>query len=533
MCLGLLLCVGSNAQKQIDYSSQIGYIVPEYPDDMTLIHHVVFVHDSMTMYCDSAIYNKKENYFFAFGNILMVEKDMRLTGDELHYYGNERVGHLSGKVVVLKDKDATLVTDFLLLDRNENTVKYYTGAEMWDEKDTLTSKEGTYFIDDKLFNFFYSVHLTSPNADIDTDSLLYDSKVKQADFLGPSTIDLKDSTKVFCTQGYYKTKTQEMYSEQRAQIYSKDGFFTGDTIYYHKKDKNGYAYGNLFVQDTANDLELTCDSLVLNTVDTVSVAFFSSEIFVKQTQKEDTLYFHCDTLEVRMDTSFKAKDIYGYKHCKFFRQDMQGVSEWCHYNTEDSLLTMLIRPMIWTEDDSQLNSDTIVLSTGSDGVKQIFMYPNPLIVQNSDSLSSQYFNQVSGRHLTGWFEDNSICYAEIEGNSEVVYYLWDEKKQKADSNLVVEKRQEEILSSVDEKTEEQVSKPRKKRELTGVNIGKSQNLRLYFHKGEIKKMTAVNNPLYYMDQDEKIAPEVKRLKGFVWNIEDKPKKIEDIFVHRQ
>lgn len=146
----LFICVFAvnmnvSAQKQIDYSSKVGYIRPENPDDMTLIHDVVFVHDSMTMYCDSAIYNKKENYFFAFNNIVMIQKDTRLTGDELHYYGNERVGHLSGKTVILKDKEVTMQTDYLLLDRNDNTVRYITGADIWDNENTLKSQEGIYF----------------------------------------------------------------------------------------------------------------------------------------------------------------------------------------------------------------------------------------------------------------------------------------------------------------------------------------------------------------------------------------------------
>lgn len=502
IALLLLVVSASFAQKQIEYRSERGQIRPESPDDITLIDNVVFVHNGMTMYCDSAIYNKKDNYFFAYKNIIMVDKGTRLSGDELQYYGNDKVGHLYGKKVLLEDDDVTMQTDYLLLDRNDNTVRYVSGADIWDKENTLTSKEGIYYIDDKMFYFLFSVEMTSPDAVMTTDTLIYYSKNKQADFFGQTNINTNDSIKVFATKGSYNTKSEEIYSEQRPEIYTEDQYITGDTLYYHKKDKRGYGYGNLYIRDTVEDVILMCDSVVLNTIDTLSVATITGNICCKQIDNGDTLYFHSDTLRVEMDTSFSIHDIYAFYHCKFYRQDMQGAAEFCHYVVEDSMLTMLVRPIIWNE-ESQLTSDTIQLEANKDGVKKIYMYPNPLVVQNSDTLTEQYFNQVIGKNLEGWFEKNNIKYAEVQGNAQIVYYLWDDGKNK------------------------------KEKELTGVNIGQSKQLNLYFQSGEIKKITAVTNPYYYIDSDENISEEIKRLKGFVWNISDKPLTPMDIFIHRQ
>lgn len=509
-------------QKKIDYSSKVGFVRPEKPDDMTLINNVVFVHDSMTMYCDSAIYNKKENYFFAFNNIVMVQNDTRLTGDELHYYGNERVGHLTGKTVILEDDEVTLQTDYLLLDRNDNTVRYVSGADIWDEENTLKSKEGIYFIDDKVFNFYYSVVLTSPDATIYTDSLYYDSKTEEATFVGATEMIMEDSTRILTTQGNYNTKTEEVYCYNRPQIFTKDQFITGDTIYYHKQNKAGYAYGNLFMQDTTNDMIVTCDSALLSTIDTLSLAILTGRVLCKQIDETDTLYFHSDTIRIEMDTNYKVYDLYGFPYCKFFREDIQGASQWCHYKVEDSILTMLYSPMIWT-DNSQLSSDTIVMETNSKGIKKMYMFPNPVIVQNSDTLTEKFFNQVIGKHLTGWFEKNSIKYAEIEGNTEIVYYLWEEKKAK-DTLAIQEQTTKDTAT---------LQKSLKTKQLIGVNIGKAKQLNLYFSKGDIKKMTALENPSFYMDDDDKLPMENKRLKGFVWKIEDKPLQPMDIFIKRK
>ena len=499
----LLAQVTTFAQKQIEYRSDRGQIRPETPNDITLINNVVFEHDGMTMYCDSAIYNKHENYFYAYFNVIMVDKNgTRLSGDELQYYGNEKRGFLSGREVLLEDKDVTMQTDYLLLDRNDNTVRYITGAKIWDKENTLTSKEGVYYIDEKEFYFLFAVEMTSPDVIMNTDTLIYNTKTNQSDFFGPTIINTSDSIKVIATQGSYNSKTEEVFSDKRPEIFTKDQYLIGDTIYYHKKQKNGYAYGNIYVKDSTQDIILHCDSIVLNTIDTLSVATITGKLLCRQIDNEDTLYFHSDTLTVIMDSSFDAKELVAYQHCKFFRNDMQGAAEFCRYDVQDSLLTMLFRPVIWAQ-ESQLTSDTIQLEATKKGAKKIYMYPNPLIVQNSDTLTEQYYNQIKGKNLEGWFENNNIKYVEVQGNAELVYYLWEENKKDTTKSL------------------------------TGVNIGQSKQLNLYFQKGEVKKLSALSNPYYYIDSDENIAEENKRLKGFVWCKDDKPLKPEDIYINRK
>jgi hypothetical protein len=56
---------------------------------------------------------------------------------------------------------------------------------------------------------------------------------------------------------------------------------------------------------------------------------------------------------------------------------------------------------------------------------------------------------------------------------------------------------------------------------------------LYFNKGKIKKMSAIDNPDYYIDDEKKINEGDKHLKGFIWQEKEKPKTKEDIFIQRQ
>ncbi|MCH3924349.1 MAG: hypothetical protein LKE30_05480 [Bacteroidales bacterium] len=491
------------SQKSIQYRSDVGKINPENPNDITLIGHVEFKHNGLIMYCDSAIYNKKDNYFIAFNHINIYDNDtIHLSGDLLNYDGKTRIAELSGEKVILEDGKVTMQTNYLVLDRVVNVVRYVSGANIWDNKNTLKSTEGIYFVDDKVFNFLYNVEITSPKANINSDSLIYNTKTEKATFIGPTVINAKDSTIIKTTQGDYNTKTDEVYSEKNAEIYTKDQYITSDTLYYNKKKKIGYAYGNVFVKDTTNNIILNCDKATLDKIDTLSYSILTGKILCRQIDNQDTLYFHSDTIVVNMDTSFKAKTLIAYNHCKFFRNDFQGAAEWMKYNVEDSILTMIKRPILWSE-ESQITSDTIVMyTTKKGGIKKLFMYPNALIVQNSDTTTSEYFNQIFGKHLVGYFEKNKIYFAEIEGNSQSIYYVWDEKKNR-------------------------------KKTLTGVNIGRSQKTRLYFKKGKVKSMSAINNPEYYIDDDTKVSQTDKRLKGFIWEIKEKPLKPIDVFVERK
>ena len=59
------------AQKQIDYQSDWGERRPSFPDCLILKSNVVFVHQDMTMSCDSAVFNTKDNFMvtYTFGKI--------------------------------------------------------------------------------------------------------------------------------------------------------------------------------------------------------------------------------------------------------------------------------------------------------------------------------------------------------------------------------------------------------------------------------------------------------------------------------
>ena len=94
------------AQKQIDYQSDWGERRPSFPDCLILKSNVVFVHQDMTMSCDSAVFNTKDNFIEAFGNIHLWQDTIDLYGDQVYYDGNTKTAEIFGKVVTLQDGGA-------------------------------------------------------------------------------------------------------------------------------------------------------------------------------------------------------------------------------------------------------------------------------------------------------------------------------------------------------------------------------------------------------------------------------------------
>jgi lipopolysaccharide assembly outer membrane protein LptD (OstA) len=86
------------------------------PDAQILVGDVVFRHDSMYMYCDSALFYEASNSLDAYGNVRMNQGDtLFLYGDRLHYNGDEMLAKVRENVVMI-DKEMKLTTDSLNYD---------------------------------------------------------------------------------------------------------------------------------------------------------------------------------------------------------------------------------------------------------------------------------------------------------------------------------------------------------------------------------------------------------------------------------
>ncbi|MDR1848285.1 MAG: hypothetical protein LBR17_09280 [Bacteroidales bacterium] len=491
------------AQKEIEYQSDWGERRPAFPDDLILKTNVVFRHEGMVMYCDSAVLNKAVNQFSAFGIIdIYVDDTIHLSGDEVYYDGNTKIAEIMGDRVIMEDGKMTLITDYLVLERIPNIVKYTTSGVIYDSTDTLTSRKATYFMNDKTFDFTDSVNIRTKESEVFSDTIHYSTKTHDALCYGATTVvQTTDSTIIYTEKGLYNTQTSYCESYMAGKMTQKGRLMFADTLFYNSKLRKGEAFSNIKIYDSVNQTNAFGNYVNMTTIDTLSYLILTDSSLVKQFENEDTLYFHADTLVYVSDTMNNALDLYAYKHAKIFRNDFQGAAEFAHYHIEDSLLMMLERPVLWNE-ESQMTADTLIMLFSGRKIHQLRLYPNALVVQDADTLSDDRFNQIYGRHLTAYFDGGKIKEAEIEGNAQSIYYMWEEKKGKA-------------------------------ARLIGINIGNSSKMKMYFEKSKMKSLVGIDKPEYKLDDEERVPVEERKLKGFIWSAADRPLIPTDIFKHRQ
>ena len=141
------------------------------PDVQVLIGNVKLRHDSMYMYCDSALIFEKTNSVEAFSNVRMEQGDtLFIYGDYLYYDGMTQIAQLRENVKMI-NRNTTLLTDSLNYDRLYDLGYYFEGGTLMDEENVLTSDWGEYSPATKQSVFNHDVKLVNPKFVLTSDTL--------------------------------------------------------------------------------------------------------------------------------------------------------------------------------------------------------------------------------------------------------------------------------------------------------------------------------------------------------------------------
>jgi hypothetical protein len=211
----------------------------------------------------------------------------------------------------------------------------------------------------------------------------------------------------------------------------------------------------------------------------------------------DSLYLSAKTLfSVRPDTTGldSTRIFVANEDVRVFKSDLQAVCDSLAYNPTDSLISMFKNPVAWT-DTSQFSADTLILTNGKTGIKEINLSGNSIIINELDSI---FYNQIQGRTIDAFFIEKNLNQMTAKGNAEVVYYIKDEE------NAYV-----------------------------GVDKTSCGLMNIYFGNNEVEKI------VFYVKPKTQVIPMLKaehlkiRLSGFRWNEEAKPKFPKDVLNVRQ
>lgn len=211
----------------------------------------VFLHEGSTLSADSSDYNPTERFFDAFGNVVITQPNGTVVyADKLHYIKDTRIAILTNNVRMVDVKGAVLTTNHLTYNLNSKIGTYTEGGRIINQTDTLNSKTGYYFENSQDAYFRHDVIVRTPETNIFTDTLRYNSLSKMAYFYGPTNIKGKNGGNLYTENGDYHTETDRARFGKNNLYTEGSKFLRGDSLYYDGKVGYGRAIKNVVFVDT-------------------------------------------------------------------------------------------------------------------------------------------------------------------------------------------------------------------------------------------------------------------------------------------
>lgn len=399
------------------------------PDVQVLIGSVRLKHDSMYMFCDSALIYEKVNSVEAFGNVRMEQGDtLFIYGDYLYYDGMSQLAMLRENVRMI-NRNTVLTTDSLNYDRLYNLGYYFEGGMLTDEDNVLTSEWGEYSPATKLAVFNHDVKLVNPKFVLTSDTLKYSTESKIATILGPSDI-VSDKNHIYSERGEYNTTTGQAELLDRSVLTNEGKKLTGDSLFYDRNLGYGEAFDNVQMNDTVNRNMLTGDYCFYNEL--TGNALATRRAVAIDYSQGDSLFMHGDTLRLvtyHLNTDSMYREMRVYHKVRAYRTDVQAVCDSLVYNSKDSCMTMYYDPILW-HGRQQLLGEEIKVYMNDSTIDWAHIINQALAVEQKDSI---HYNQVTGKEMKGFFINGDMRRVEVNGNVLVVFYPVEEK----DSSLIM------------------------------------------------------------------------------------------------
>lgn len=484
----------------VDSDSLRGPGVSVFTRDNT--QQVHFTHEGINLWCDLAIYYEKEDFIEAYSNVLMTQGDtIAMTAKYAEYSGKTQLAFASGDVV-LKEPKSVLTTDTLHFDRVKQQAYYRSkGKVVRDTSGTITSQIGRYYMASKKYQFVQDVVLVNPKYTLKTVHLDFYTETGYAYLYGPTTI-VGESNTIYAERGFYNTNTDTGYFVKNSKINYENRVFEGDSMYFDRKISFASATNNIKVTDTINNSVARGHyAEIWRAKDSV---FITKRALAITVQENDSIYMHSDTLMVTGKPEHRITR--AYYNAKIFKSDLSGKADSIHADHKSGLtqlinlkrfsstdaFTVKRRPVLWSI-DNQMTGDTIHLISNpkSEQLDSLLVFENAFLI-SKDTLGDG-FNQIKGLRLIGLFKDNDLNNVDIIKNAEVINYSRDDNQ-----------------------------------ELIGINKSKSGKINLKFVE-DYKIITLIDQVDGDIYPESKFPENARKLRGFDWREEERPKSVEDLF----
>ncbi|ESU26218.1 hypothetical protein FLJC2902T_26980 [Flavobacterium limnosediminis JC2902] len=460
----------------------------EMPGAILFTGNVQVEHDGVLINCNKAYHFKDENYVKAFGNVRLNQGDsISMTSKYAEYNGNQKFAFATGDVV-LQSPESTLTTDTINFDRSIQQAYYNTYGTIINKENTLRSKSGRYFLNEKKYQFKTAVTVTNPECTIKTNHLDFYDNSGHAYVFGPSTITSKENV-IYTENGFYDTKNHTSNLTKNSTITYENRKIKGDKIFYDRKREFSTATNNVKITDSIN--RMIVKGHYAEMYKNKDSMFITRKALVATFVENDSVYIHAKRLLVTGKQGERI--VRGFNNARIYKSDMSGKCDSIHSDQQKGLTQLIGRPVLWSQ-KSQLTGDIMHLigDNNSQKMDSLKVLSNALIVQK-DTIGGGY-NQVKGQNLYGKFRDNKLYEVDMVKNAEMVYYMYNDKN-----------------------------------ELVGIDKGVCSSIHLELENNQIQTVTKFVNPEGQIYPEKELPENARKLRGFLWRGDEEIKTLADIF----
>ncbi|OJW68885.1 MAG: hypothetical protein BGO68_03820 [Candidatus Amoebophilus sp. 36-38] len=451
-----------------------------------LTGHVVFVHEDFTIYADSAQYYDQKGIVKAAGNLQMVDREGGImVAKRVTYDINKKIAQLRDSISYQQDT-LSFYTDELDYEVKNKKGYFRNGGTLIQGNDEISSESGYYDEKNKLAVFYRQVELNNQEYDLKTDTLRYYTKTKLAVFKGNTKIVGKEGETITTQEGgEYNTESKEgLFRKARVET-NKYSIYAN--LMKGNRDKNYYsASGQVELVSKEHKSTITGDYSYY--AQDKGIAEIYGNPLLQRIIEGDTLYMIADTLQSiedkrQQETELQDNVILAYNNVKIYKSNLQGKADSMAYHTLDSTIYFYNKPVFWNY-DSQITADSINIVLNKESLEKMCINTDAFII-SEDTLGN--YNQVKGREMIAYFQENKMSYIDILGNGESLYFA--------------------LGDSLD---------------LVGMNYIRCSHMRIDMKNEALSKISFFVQPTGVFYPPHKMVEDEKQLPGFIWRIAEKP-----------
>ncbi|UKJ07303.1 OstA-like protein [Solitalea lacus] len=494
--------------------------------------------DTINVTAKRLIYDGNTRRAELFENVTLTDGKAVLTTEYLQYDMATRIGTYpnSGKIT----NQQNVLTS--------NTGYYFVGSKdaffrhnvkINTPQTEITSDTIKYNTQNRIANFFGPTHIKGKDDYLYTENGWYNTSTDQAKFnersfyqSGSKTLKgdtlyydrragygravknvyfIDTADKVILTGGYgqYNKPSEIAYVTKRALlsiVQEKDTIFlTADTLKTtlsdpkQKSNKNGEISKDTTVvtkiqkkeQVNADDDMPPMGPGITEPMKPVSKTTDTLKRANEAKNVADSLLKKTDTTKVVKEDTTRYRILYAYKNVRMYKSDLQAVADSLVYTYSDSIMRCYKSPAVWTQ-GSQITANQIDIELKNKKIDRMKMNASAFLVGTEGD--STLFNQISGKNMVGFFNDNKLTRLNVIGNGESIYY------PKEDSVTY-----------------------------TGMNRALCSNMTLTFKNNKVARVKMEKDIEGKLHPLDKIPEGEDKLKGFIWRVEERPVSKEDIY----